>query len=116
MNLVNKTDVPVKNPGDKLTSQDINKINQILNQSVDAINYVLKLECNLNAEVGDYERIFTLEEAIELVPLGRRVLGILIQFLSKDGLSCFRYKGGTWEDQGNWESVEFDYIDGGVWE
>lgn len=123
MNTVDKTGVGRKNKGDKLSSDDINKINSSLNSSIDAINYSLKDSCNLNLEVGDFNRIFTLEEAISLVPVDRRVPGLEIRFLSaENNFSLFIYMGQN-VDSDSWENLSYwldlrntNYIDGGLWE
>ena len=56
MDLLDRTDVSNKNPGDSLTSADINSINNTVNAAVSYINENLKDFCNANAEINNYER------------------------------------------------------------
>lgn len=122
MELVKKTGVPLKQAGDKLSSSDINQINSAVNQSIDAVNQLLKSDCNINQEVGNYNKEFNLENAIASVPKSRRVRGLCIKFLSSEShnyVTCI-YQGPTvddldWVKTENWEELGFDYIDGGIW-
>lgn len=121
MNILEKTGVPIKTPGMKLSAEDINKINSTTNNCVDAINYLLVDTCNINEEVGDHTRSFTLAEAIKLVPSGRRYPGILIRFKEKTTLRYeeYTYMGdytntAEFENPENWGSG-ISVIDGGEW-
>lgn len=85
MDLLDRTDVSNKNPGDSLTSADINSINNTVNAAVSYINENLKDFCNANAEINNYERKLTLSGAIRLVPEARRRSGLKIRFLGSEG-------------------------------
>lgn len=122
MDLLNKTGVGNKNPGDSLTSKDINSINTTINNCVDAVNYILKQYCNVNLEVNDPERYFTLSEAAMLVPKSRRFVGMKLIFLESTSKSMqeFLYIGkdtsdGNWNSSDNWKQTIINLIDGGVW-
>lgn len=121
MDTINKTGVPSKTPGDSLSHQDINAINSTTNYNVDATNYLLQSFCNINAEVNNYTKTFTLEEAISTVPESRRNPGMKIRFLSSDE-TYVEYTYGnssiedeSWENTDNWRSVSSNIIDGGEW-
>ena len=120
MNIVDKTGVPVKNPGDGLSHKDINAINNTVNNVVDAINYYLKNDCNVNVECGDLNRTFTLSQAVIYVPTARRQSGLKVRYLSTDGIYVeFVYKGPSteeadWTNTANWKQA-INIIDGGTW-
>lgn len=120
MDLLDRTDVSNKNPGDSLTSADINSINNTVNAAVSYINENLKDFCNANAEINNYERKLTLSGAIRLVPEARRRSGLKIRFLGSEGAySEYIYKGpdadeSNWTNEDNWKSP-YNIIDGGEW-
>lgn len=120
MDTLSKTGVPIKSSGDSLSHQDINNINSTVNTNVTVSNYLLKNFCNLNDEVNDYSREFSLRDAINTVPISRRKPGMKIRFLSGAGIySEYIYSGddsvGSWTDENNWDNVSFNIIDGGEW-
>ena len=123
-NLLNKSGVPVKNPGDGLSHRDINNINSTVNSAIDVINLDLQDYCNLNQEVNNYSRIFTLSEAISLVPRSRRKQGLKIKYLASENPKSYHeyifsfignFTDSDWENTNNW-SLPFTEIDGGEWE
>lgn len=122
MNILNKTGVPTKYSTDGLSHIEFNAINSTLNSSVDSVNYLLKSVCDLNMETNNLTRTFTLEEAVRLVPVQRRSLGLIIKFLGIDNIyEVYIYSGTnnedeTWKTLENWSllSTESD-IDGGEW-
>lgn len=118
--LINTTGVPYKNKGDALSSSDINKINTTVNQCVGAINPMLKSVFNVNAETGLEDKQYTFDEAVRLVPTGRRTRGLKIKFLqSGDFFNEITFVGDSieevyWVDQNNWSNGG-NMIDGGDW-
>ena len=64
--IINTTGILTKHKGDGLSAYDINVINGTLNQVVEAINPMLTSTVNLNAESGNYNRVYTREGAIRL--------------------------------------------------
>ena len=72
MNTINNTGVATKNKGDGLSASDVNAINGAVNLSVNAINSMLISNFNVNAESGNLNKFYTLEEAIALVPASRK--------------------------------------------
>lgn len=122
MELLNKTGVPIKNPGDGLSHKDINAINSTVNNAIDAINLTITNYCNVNQEINDFSKTFTFLEAIKLVPVARRKSGLVVKYLSESRFYreyIFNYPGKTFTDEDwllfdNW-SLPFDQIDGGEW-
>lgn len=121
MDLLNKTGVPVKNPGDGLSHKDVNNINSAVNNAVSAINLDLKNYCNINQEINNFSKRFSFSEAVDLVPISRRSLGLRLRYLGLDD----KYKEfiynlsdispDSWSKEENW-ILPFDKIDGGEWE
>lgn len=123
MELLNKSGVALKSSGDGLSHQDVNAINSTANLAVGAINdAVLMNFCNINSEVNDYTRSFTLSTAVKVVPKSRRRPGLKIRYLNSEGIySEYIYTGKNsvisdeeWEREFNW-SISFTSIDGGEW-
>ena len=121
MDLLKNTGVPIKNSGDGLTHQDVNSINSTVNNAVDTINTNIKNYCNINQEVRDFSRTFTLEEAIVLVPQKRRLPGLVIKFVDRDNqfkeylFNEISVTESNWTNLNNWK-LPFNHIDGGEWE
>ncbi len=119
MELINKTGVPQKNPGDGLSAKEINAINNTVNKCVDAANSYLTDYCNINEEQNDYITQYTIYQAANLVPESRRKLGMAMRFLSVYGVwSEMVYVGDDlavehWTDENNWSSGNI--FDGGEW-
>ena len=120
MNILAKTGIPVKQKGDGIKVEEFNTLNSTVNSLVDAVNYLLKSFCNVNSEVNDWTREFTLQEAIGLVPESRRQPGIRVMFLSEDGIYLeyvynYQYTSSDyWNNLDNW-SIAINQIDGGTW-
>jgi hypothetical protein len=116
MELIEKTGVPKKNPGDGLSAKEINAINTTVNNTVDVANVYLKDYCNANTELGISTEL-TLEEAISSVPEDRKSKGMVVRFLSTDGAWVqYSYIGSNvsnWMDIDNW--APGTAIDGGEW-
>ncbi len=123
--LLEKTGVPVKNPGDGLSSSDINAINETTNEIVDAFNTLTKSTCNINILLRDFERVFTLQEAINYIPSERKKSGLSIKFLaSQEKFVEYIFISSdidpdvvspeSWENLENWKGT-FEEIDGGTW-
>lgn len=120
MEILNKTGVPVKYSGDGLSHKDVNAINSTVNSCVDGANYLLKNFCNINMECNDFNRVFSLSQAIEFVPENRRSPGMKIRFLDEEGLySEYTFtspatSSDSWGNLKNW-SRSLGVIDGGEW-
>ena len=123
MELLNKSGVDKKASGDGLSHQDINAINSTANSAIEAINEsVLMNFCNINSEVNDYTRSFTLLTAVKVVPKSRRRPGMKIRYLNPEGVySEYIYTGKStvisdeeWEKELNW-SISLTCLDGGEW-
>lgn len=118
--LLNSTGVPNKNKGDGLTSNDINRINNTVNQCVNAINPILKSTFNVNSETGNEDRQYTFAEAVNAVPAGRRVRGLKLKFLQANNYyNEITFVGDSteetyWVDENNWSNGG-NIIDGGDW-
>lgn len=121
MNLVQETGVPVKGIGSLLSSKEVNQINSTVNEEVAVGNAFLKNECNINAEIGNYARQYSLLDAIKIVPQDRRTPGMKIKFRnSKNTFSEFIFCGSgvsneDWENTNNWINGAASTIDGGEW-
>ena len=118
MNLLSRTGVPVKNPGDGLSAREINAINNTVNDTVDVANVYLKDYCNANFELGNLERQISLYEAITAVPSDRRTYGMTVRFLNHNGLwVTYSFLGSNisddWDNEDYW--VTGQIIDGGEW-
>lgn len=125
MELINKTGVPNKYSGDGLSHIELNSINSSTNKCIDGTNYLLKSFCNINVECNDFTRIFTLEQAINQVPVSRRSPGLRIRFLNeKKNYVEYTYSSNSiqeedWINVSNWYNnspEERNIIDGGEWE
>lgn len=121
-NLLNKTGVPNKTPGDGLSHKDINSINNTVNEVVEASNNDLLNSCNVNLETGEFDKVFSFLEAISSIPQSRRKPGIVVKYLSVGNRYeelVFNYYGdlvseSDWLNEENW-SLPFKEIDGGEW-
>lgn len=120
MDTIKKTGVQRKNKGAPLSSSDINSINDVANNCVDAINSILKAECNINQETGRLDRFFTEAEAIAAVPESRRLRGLRLRYFAAPGyFEDITYIGDStdpdsWSDPDNWGTGSM-VIDGGEW-
>lgn len=121
MELLNRTILPKKERGDGLTAAEINSMNDTINLLVSYVNKYLNKFCDINIEIDDNTKTFTLEAAIKAVPTNRRSLGMTIRFLKdEDNLyHNFVYLGKSlseesWLDVENWFLDEY-IIDGGEW-
>jgi hypothetical protein len=107
----------------KLTSGQLNLINNKINELVDNMNSdVLEAYFNLNKEAGDPNKTWTLEQAIAAIPTSRRALGIQLRFLEDNSGSPawidYIFIGETLDNFNNtdfWITGNFDIIDGGEW-
>lgn len=102
--------------GQSLTSKTMNTINDSLNSLISAVNTLMKSEINVNIEENT-TRMYTLEEAIAIVPKSRRIPGVRLTFLGTSGiLETFTYSGGDWESFESWGIGDDEtIIDGGEW-
>lgn len=107
----------------KLTSGQLNLINNKINELVDNMNSdVLETLFNLNIEAGDASKTWTLEQAIAAIPTSRKALGIQLRFLEDNSGSPewinYIFIGGSldnFNDTSYWRTSNFDIIDGGEW-
>lgn len=120
MDKLEKTGVPTKYSGDGLSHQDINRINSTTNSAVDASNYMITNFCNINDEINNYLKEFSLIEAIKVVPITRRKSGLEIRFLTSTNIYAnYVYcsnsiEDDSWENEENWKPL-INSIDGGTW-
>lgn len=116
MELINKTGVPIKNPGDGLSAKEINAINITVNNTVDVANAYLKDYCNANTELGT-DRQLSLLEAISSIPPARRTKGMMVRFLNASGFWIeYSFIGSSiseWDLEDNWAVGQT--VDGGEW-
>ena len=116
---LNKTGLSFES-GQKLSAASLAKMNDTINDLVDAVNTLLSGICDINQELRDPVRTFTLGEAIEVVSNNRRARGMKIRFLGDAGKYMeYSFIGtglddATWKNEENWESGP-DVIDGGEW-
>ena len=102
--------------GQNLTSKAMNTLNDSLNSLIRAINILMKSEININVE-EESKKMYTIEEAINLVPKSRRIPGIKVTFLGTSGMTeTYTYSGGDWESLESWGIGDDEtIIDGGEW-
>lgn len=81
MELLEGTGIDRFNVGQGLSSAIMNQLNDAINMNSRALNILLKSDINLNAEVGDYKKTFTFSEAIDQVPVSRRIPGIKLRYI-----------------------------------
>lgn len=104
--------------GQGLSSAIMNQLNDAINMNAHALNVLLKSNINLNAEVGNYEKTFTFSEAINQVPVSRRIPGIKLRFIDTLTKSWAEYiftgtDSSEWEDEDCWNYSSSNIIDGG---
>lgn len=104
MELLEKTTVESKKPGDTISAKDINSMNETINRSVAYINTLLKKVCDINLEFGSSKRQFSLGTAVSIVPVNRRAFGMKIKFLNFEGTYSEYYYVGTSLDETSWNS------------
>lgn len=113
--LINETGISFSS-GEKLTSSQLNTLNDRINLLVKQVNAMMKAEVNVNAEEGKPERRYTLDEVLNLIPEGRQVPGVHVRFLGAKGQEDYTWLGGEWTDKETWiVSRESDTVDGGEW-
>ena len=134
MELLDKTIIRTKVPGDTLTSKEINSINTAVNNLVSYTNAMISKYCDINLEYGNSKKQFSLGTAVSVVPAGRRTIGMKIRFFNFDNnYSEYSFIGSatdedSWKSEKNWineskssssEDVEVNtnitVIDGGEW-
>lgn len=101
--------------GSRLTSNDINTMNDRINDLIELNNHLLKSIANVNHEL-DTGEIFTLEQAIEKIPESRRKEGIKVIFRGERGWEEHIWQGTEWSNTKYWDSnlTGGDY-DAGEW-
>lgn len=104
--------------GMKLSASDLRIMNSTINALVDVVNELVMSKYDLNFEIGNFERTFTLDEAIRVVSEYRRQLGMKIRFKSPNGFYAeYSYCGETldteeFQNPDKWVAG-IDVIDGG---
>lgn len=117
MKTLKKTGISFES-GQKLTASDLQKLNNTVNNIVDAVNLMLKGKVDLNIELGDTEKTYSLKQAIEAAKNIRRELGQKIRFRALSGNFVeYSYIGKdlsdmSWSTEDNW-TTSLDLIDGG---
>ena len=107
--------------GHKLTLADLQIMNNTINKLVDAVNMINKGSININSEINDFSKSFTLSEAISTVSTTRRWKGMKIRFKNSENIyKEYSYIGNSvndsdWNNISNWISEEPTLIDGGEW-
>ena len=107
------------NKGEQLTARKLQIMNDKINELVKTANNFLCGLCDINVELNDFDRVFTLPEAIGIVSQTRRMKGMKVRFLaSNDCYVEYSYIGSTLEDSDwynleNWSIFEDPVIDGG---
>ena len=126
MDLIQRTTVEEKKPGDIITAADINSMNNTINTLVAVVNGFFFFFTDANLEVGISKRVFTLAEAIAQVPMSRRSIGMKIKFYNHaENYSEYFYKGNSiddtaWYNEDNWAAsnigavTESDSDDGNI--
>lgn len=98
--------------GEKLTSSQLNILIGKINEVIEYINKdVIPNEINLNRELGDMEKIWTVGQALAAIPSERLSPGIKVSFLGNNGWV-------TWYNNpitGVWETDYFTELNGGEW-
>lgn len=107
------------NKGEQLTARKLQTLNNKINELVKSVNNMLRGLCDINIEVNDFEHVFDLQEAIEVVSQTRRNMGLKIRFLGQNNSYLeYSYIGPTlndvdWNNTENWTMLENVIIDGG---
>lgn len=118
MKLIEKTGVDHKNQGSGLSSSDVNKMNSTINALVDCVNSLMKNTFNVNEEVGDYDKVYTLDKAVEVIKLSdRRSVGTVMKYRGPYGYEEAIYSGKNVSDEAwgniqNW-GLTIKTVDGG---
>lgn len=118
MELLGGTGIDKFNVGQGLSSAIMNQLNDAINMNARALNTLLKSDINLNAEVGDYKKTFTFSEAINQVPVSRRISGIKLRYIDTLTKTWVEYvftgtDSSEWEDEGCWNYSLSSIISGG---
>ncbi len=107
------------NKGEQLTARKLQLMNNKINELVRNVNNMLKGLCDLNVEFNDFNRVFDLYEAVNVVSQTRRMRGMKIRFLANnDTYLEYSYVGDTlndsdWKNLDNWTMIESTIVDGG---
>ena len=108
------------NTGEVLTARKLQTLNDTINQLVRVVNDMLEGKCDLNIELNDFNKEFTLKEAIESVSKTRRHLGMKVRFLSSEQKKYLEYSylgtdldNNNWTNTDNWVMCEETLVDGG---
>lgn len=119
MEYLNKTGLDFS-AGQKLKASDLKIMNNSINNIINVINNLLRGLYDLNIELNDFDRTFTLGEAIQMIANVRRSRGMKLRFLNKNNKYVeYSYVGTTldtidWNNQDNWTTT-LEIVDGGTW-
>lgn len=112
-----KTGLSYIKQGDKVVLRDIlNKLIETVDTNADLIDNGGN-EFNLNHYLGDYESEYTLEKAIEMLPIEPKP-GMLLRFREKESHVFQEYilDKDDWTKENNWRIISGgSIIDGGAW-
>ena len=106
MDLIPKTTVTPKQPGDIVTAADINSMNDTINLLVAVVNGFLRKWGDANLETGSSKRIFTLPEAALPIPLARRSVGSKLKFYVGEGAYAEYFFIGNTIDDSSWSNPD----------
>ena len=121
-NIINKIPFTFRS-GQPLSADHLNSIITTENKIIDTLNSLLRSFCDINQETG-LQRAYTLQEAVSLVPQGRRGFTMKIRFIVN--MNPIRYveyfycgpkefNNSDWENINNWTENIPAVIDGGTW-
>ena len=117
MDIIKKTGLTFES-GARLSAADLSKMNNIINALVEAVNNLMLACFDVNQELNDFSRTFTVSQAIGIVSQSRRQKGMKVRFLSESGLFAeYSYRGDSLSDADfldseNWVSG-IEVVDGG---
>ena len=129
MNALSKLNLNFK-AGQALSSDDLNSLVTAINSLNGTVNNILKSYCDINQETGTQD-VYTLGQAIRLVPPSRRSFTMKIRFIENADVvggavlniryAEYYYTGPkafdteTWNSESSWTRNVPNIIDGGTW-
>lgn len=111
------------NTGDVLTARKLQTLNDTINQLVRVVNDMLEGKCDINVELNNFNRSFTLKNAIGVVSRTRRQLGMKVRYFDKSQEKYLEYsyigtdiEDDNWMNTKNWVACDETLVDGGEFE
>lgn len=111
------------NTGDVLTARKLQTLNDTINQLVRVVNDMLEGKCDINVELNNFNRSFTLKNAIGVVSRTRRQLGMKVRYFDKSQKKYLEYsyigtdiEDDNWMNTKNWVACDETLVDGGEFE